>query len=549
VRWSQDALKFFESVGDNSVTLDIVISFGCATQNGEGFEELVNSINSESIRRKVKKVNIIDTSYLYRHTIPEFAKYADSNIETLWFSKNKDAIEKLTVDVAMKPWINDLNSDEFKLWFKQMKIDFAGDENGNGVQQDFREAVMAMAEGAASKGHGLLKQNIDFVLEECAYTCANFRDITMVYPMSLRPIKSIIERYKLNITHLPYKMSNYAEQHKCRQPNLSEMDREIINFITKKADNVNFFIVDKSGDILYKNDACKQQVKDMHVKEMSPKVWETIDEVIKTERQLIVEEKSLEGDYYLSVKAPLIIDGKTEGVIGLAVNVTDRKKAEELEIRNKLQMAKIEEQEEFSQFTARMAHDIISPLISLECFAKSCDCLSEKSQNSLTSIVASIRNIASDLLNGYMRFRDDFHLTKEQRVLVSLALSEAIEHKKYQYKDLDVKFNYSYDPAFRFSFIKADQTNFSRMMSNLINNSVEAFNGKRGVVDVSFRAEDGEVKIVVKDDGKGMPIWLVDKNNKGDDVNSNKKDGHGVGLGQIMNTVNVNGGRICVQSE
>jgi hypothetical protein len=56
---------------------------------------------------------------------------------------------------------------------------------------------------------------------------------------------------------------------------------------------------------------------------------------MKTRKQVIVEEK-YKGTHYLSVKAPLMIHGKVEGVIGLAVDMTDRKKAEELE--NKLKM-------------------------------------------------------------------------------------------------------------------------------------------------------------------------------------------------------------------
>ncbi|MDR1523447.1 MAG: hypothetical protein LBS29_05830 [Endomicrobium sp.] len=60
----------------------MVIPFGCASQTGEGFEELINTINSESIKRKEKKGVITDTSYLYRHTIPYFSKYSDPNIPT-----------------------------------------------------------------------------------------------------------------------------------------------------------------------------------------------------------------------------------------------------------------------------------------------------------------------------------------------------------------------------------------------------------------------------------------------------------------------------------
>ena len=60
VKWSEKARKFFSSAYDKSIVLDIVISKACLSQTGEGFEELVNSLNSDEIKRKIKKVNILE---------------------------------------------------------------------------------------------------------------------------------------------------------------------------------------------------------------------------------------------------------------------------------------------------------------------------------------------------------------------------------------------------------------------------------------------------------------------------------------------------------
>jgi hypothetical protein len=42
VKWNKEAKDFFEKAEDNSVVLDLVISYGVASQTSEGFEELVN---------------------------------------------------------------------------------------------------------------------------------------------------------------------------------------------------------------------------------------------------------------------------------------------------------------------------------------------------------------------------------------------------------------------------------------------------------------------------------------------------------------------------
>ncbi|MDR1433914.1 hypothetical protein [Candidatus Endomicrobiellum devescovinae] len=134
VKWSKEAKEFFEKAKDNSVVLDLVISYGCASQTGEGFEELVNTINSESIKRKVKKVIITDTSYLYRHDIAEFAKYADLTIPTIWYLVNKKSIEKLMVPIELKSWSNEVKTDTFKKWFDKILVDYK-------EQTNFRDIV------------------------------------------------------------------------------------------------------------------------------------------------------------------------------------------------------------------------------------------------------------------------------------------------------------------------------------------------------------------------------------------------------------------------
>jgi hypothetical protein len=131
VKWSKESKEFFEKAEDNSIVLDIFISYSCSSQTGEGFEELVNTINSESIKRKIKKVNIIDTSYLYRHIIPKFSIYSDPKIPTEWFSVNKASINKLKCNYEVKSWANEIRTDAFSKWFKQIMTDYNGDKNGN----------------------------------------------------------------------------------------------------------------------------------------------------------------------------------------------------------------------------------------------------------------------------------------------------------------------------------------------------------------------------------------------------------------------------------
>ncbi|MDR3196223.1 MAG: ATP-binding protein, partial [Endomicrobium sp.] len=42
------------------------------------------------------------------------------------------------------------------------------------------------------------------------------------------------------------------------------------------------------------------------------------------------------------------------------------------------------------------------------------------------------------------------------------------------------------------------------MISNLLNNAVEAIEMKKGIIDVSYAVKGDKVEIKIKDNGKGM---------------------------------------------
>lgn len=276
---------------------------------------------------------------------------------------------------------------------------------------------------------------------------------------------------------------------------------------------------------------------------------EVLETGIPYEGEELASMKSKSGNY-LSQKVPLHDDnGKIIGLLGMSIDITDRKRAEELELQNKVQKISIKEQEEFRSFTARVVHDIASPLLALESLVRSCHEMPEEKQKALRSVAASIRNISRALLDRHKKDQLEACAEQEQDILVPLALEEAITHKKYQYKETFVDFSYSYNPEDKFTFIKGDQSNFGRMISNLMNNAVEASEGRHGIVDVTFKVKENYVYITIQDNGKGMPQEMIDKIMSNSPVGTTKKEGHGIGLEQVMNTLKLYNGKIEVESE
>ncbi|MDR1942718.1 MAG: PAS domain-containing protein, partial [Endomicrobium sp.] len=163
----------------------------------------------------------------------------------------------------------------------------------------------------------------------------------------------------------------------------------------EKISNVNFFVIDKNGTPIYINNALDKSVENVNARELENNTWRTRCEVIKTGEQITREEKSLEGKHYLSVKSPLVINGEVEGVIGLSVDITDRKKKEEVE--NKLKMEK-----ELYKLTREVAHDICSPLSELEMVKyMSLDKLAEQERKMFELSIRRIKDITNKLIERY----------------------------------------------------------------------------------------------------------------------------------------------------
>jgi hypothetical protein len=88
------------------------------------------------------------------------------------------------------------------------------------------------------------------------------------------------------------------------------------------------------------------------------------------------------------------------------------------------------------------------------------------------------------------------------------------------------------------------------MLSNLINNSVDALDSKAGgVVTVSLHADDKIVTLTIQDNGKGMPKDVAEKIMNNIEITDGKEDGHGIGFGQIRQTLQRNEGKFHIDSK
>ncbi|MDR3125434.1 MAG: hypothetical protein LBU10_06200, partial [Endomicrobium sp.] len=66
----------------------------------------------------------------------------------------------------------------------------------------------------------------------------------------------------------------------------------------------------------------------------------------------------------------------------------------------------------------------------------------------------------------------------EEQYIGAYSVKELIERKRYESSNSPIQIKYKPDENNKFVFMKGDSTDFSRMMSNLINNGVDAVEEK-----------------------------------------------------------------------
>lgn len=154
-------------------------------------------------------------------------------------------------------------------------------------------------------------------------------------------------------------------------------------------------MIDSNGNYIYKNSKLTEIVGDVPAKVVDAEAWKISLDIMKEKTPQIVEEKTPNGNYYLTVKSPLFINDEVEGVIGVAVNITDRKKVEELNSRLKMQ-------EEVYKIAREVAHDMASPVSSLKIIEHLYEeKFSEKDKKIFNSAITSIEKMAEKMLVKY----------------------------------------------------------------------------------------------------------------------------------------------------
>jgi two-component system, sensor histidine kinase and response regulator len=290
--------------------------------------------------------------------------------------------------------------------------------------------------------------------------------------------------------------------------------------------------------------------------------------IMETGKEKIIEEKGLSVDgepaIYLTNKIPLRdMDNKVVGIVGVSIDITDRKRAEELHIKH-------EAAKKVITFTNKVAgsiaHELRTPLsiINTQTDLQDLALSSDKSQhekeeickqaikNTKVTIKASA-HVIDDMLIKIRSFSqgkiesifNTVSITTDMEEFLSTYPFRENEKKLVQLKNFDSlesRFKYLGDPVLT-----------KHIFSNLMKNSLYAIKeAEKGDITIELKAGDAKDKfnyLIFRDTASGVAPEYVDKMFNHFESKKGTSGGTGLGLSFCKMVMETYGGDITCKSK
>jgi signal transduction histidine kinase len=201
--------------------------------------------------------------------------------------------------------------------------------------------------------------------------------------------------------------------------------------------------------------------------------------------------------------------------------------------------ADAQKQAALADMAQKVAHNIRSPVSALDMLITATDGIATETRILIRGALKRIQDIASNLLEANQKPSHPMELHALSMVLSS------IDEKKIQPGMPSIALNWDEDCDA--VWIRAEFVEFRAMLSNLLNNAIEAC-ATSGEILVSGKQNAGTLFITIEDSGRGIDCDILPKlTQKG--ATFGKAHGSGLGLYHARQTIEAAGGNLKIESQ
>ena len=204
------------------------------------------------------------------------------------------------------------------------------------------------------------------------------------------------------------------------------------------------------------------------------------------------------------------------------------------------------------ELASQVSHDIRSPLSALMMVLDTTKEISEEKRLLVRHATQRINDIANQLLkSSELEIEAGLSGDNQSIELLTSLVDSLISEKRVQFRDKhDVNIQMDMQCSYG-AFVKVNPSILKRVLSNLINNSIDAINGTKGLIQISIETQSQSVRLVVSDNGRGIPSQILPKlgfmrishGTKGND------SGNGLGLLHAKESIESFGGKFNIISQ
>ena len=249
---------------------------------------------------------------------------------------------------------------------------------------------------------------------------------------------------------------------------------------------------------------------------------------------------------YCIDRVVLEVDKLTQGSESEIQELSDLVRARE---RAEQMRAAAESEAALGHLAFQVAHDIRSPLAAMNVIESDLHFLPDDTRALLSATVSRIREISNNLLQSGVAHTKGEAFPSEPVSVYSLdsIVEPLVKEKRLEFRAQNWVEIRLLTPCDADLFVAIQPTEFTRLLSNLINNSAESLAEPSGIVSISLCRIGEFAQLDVSDDGKGiapdlLPLLGIRGGTHG------KADGNGLGLSHAKAAAERWGGSLTVDS-